>query len=79
MEVVSSPVPENDGRYNVAVPWKEKRLRLPNNQQVVESRLGSAERNQKKKDLSRRSIRRLLTHMLKRGIFAKFLRVKHHP
>ena len=63
LKAVSSSVHYNDERYSVAVPWKEGRPCLPNNRHVGESRLRSTERNLKKKDLSRKSIRRLLTHM----------------
>ena len=49
LEAVSSSVRNNEGRYNVAVPWKERRPCLPNSRQVAESRIRSAERNLKKK------------------------------
>ena len=49
LEAVSSSVHYNDGRYSVAVPLKEGRPCLPNNRQVIESRLRSNERNLKKK------------------------------
>ena len=48
LETVSSSVRYSDGRYSVAVPWKEQRPCLPNNLQVAESRLRSTERNLKK-------------------------------
>ena len=79
LETVSRSVRYSDGRYSVAVPWKEQRPCLPNNLKVAESRLHSTERNLKKKDSLRRSIRRLLIPMWRKGIFAKFLKVKHHP
>ena len=48
LEKVSSSVRYNNGRYSVAVPWKEQRPQLPNNRQMAESRLLSTERNLKK-------------------------------
>lgn len=49
LEAISSSFFYNDGRYSVAVPWKEQRPCLPNNRQVAESRLRSTEKNLKKK------------------------------
>ena len=49
LEAVISSVHNNDGRYSVAILWKERRPCLPNNRQVAESRPHSTERNLKKK------------------------------
>jgi len=50
LEKVSSSLRYNNGRYSVAVPWKERRPQVPNNRQMAESRLLSTERNLKKKE-----------------------------
>ena len=49
LEAMISSVHYNDGRYNVAILWKERRPCLLNNRQVAESRPHSTERDLKKK------------------------------
>ena len=67
LEKVSSSVRYNNGRYSVAVPWKEQRPQLPNNRQMAESRLLSTERNLKKKEFVGKEYQKTIKTYVEKG------------
>ena len=67
LEKVSSSVHYNNGRYSIAVPWKEQRPQLPNNRQVAESRLCSTERNLKKKEFVEAEYQKTIETYIEKG------------
>ena len=71
LETVSSSVRYSDGRYSVAVPWKEQRPCLPNNLQVAESRLRSTERNLKKKGFVEKEYQKVIDTYVEKGYLRK--------
>ena len=71
LEKVSSSVRYNNGRYSVAVPWKEQRPQLPNNRQMAESRLLSTERNLKKKEFVGKEYQKTIEMYVEKGYLRK--------
>ena len=71
LEKVSSSVRYNNGRYSVAVPWKEQRPQLPNNRQMAESRLLSTERNLKKKEFVGKEYQKTIETYVEKGYLRK--------
>ena len=71
LEKVSSSVRYNNGRYSVAVPWKEQRPQLPNNRQMAESRLLSTERNLKKKEFVGKEYQMTIKTYVEKGYLCK--------
>ena len=67
LEKVSSSVRYNNGRYSIAVPWKEQRPQLPNNRQVAESRLCNTERNLKKKEFVEAEYQKTIKTYMEKG------------
>ena len=71
LEKVSSSDRYNDGRYSIAVPWKEQRPQLPNNRQVAEFRLCSTERNLKKKEFVEKEYPKTIKTYVEKGYLRK--------
>ena len=71
MEMLSRSVRYNDGRYSIAVPWKEQRPELPNNRQVAEFRLCSTERNLKKKEFVEKEYQKTIKTYVEKGYLRK--------
>ena len=67
LEKVSSSVRYNNGKYSVAVPWKEQRPQLPNNRQMAESCLLSTDRNLKKKEFVEKEYQKTIDTYVKKG------------
>ena len=61
----------NDGRYSIAVPWKEQRPELPNDRQGAEFRLCSTERNLKKKEFVEKEYQKTIKTYVEKGYLRK--------
>lgn len=71
LDKVSGSVRYNNGRYSIAVPWKEQRPQLPNNRQVAKSRLCSTERNLKKKGFVEKVYQKTIETYVEKGYLRK--------
>jgi len=71
LKKVSSSVRYNNGRYSVAVPWKEQRAQLPNNWKMAESRLLSTKRNLKKKEFVEKQYQKTIETCVEKGYLRK--------
>ena len=79
LQKVSNSVHYDDGRYRIAVPWKEQRPQLPNNRQVAVSRLQSTERKLKKNEFVEKEYQETIAAYVEKGYLRKVPRTEDPP